>query len=232
MRAALVLALLTLAGAADAKAPTEPVRRTKGWWNTRHAAINTEAVRVKPELIFLGDSITAGWERTGKEVWQRRYGERKAVNMGIGGDETGHLLWRLAHGNVQGIQPRLAVLLIGVNNAFRRDHNAVDIAAGVRAVVRDVRRRLPRTRVLLLAVFPAGARPGRLRGKIAAINRRIAGLADRKHVHYLDIGARFLEKDGRISEEVMFDYLHLTHKGYTIWADAMEPTLHRLLRSR
>jgi beta-glucosidase len=243
MRRAALLALLLLSGAALARgpAPTAPVPRTVKWWHTRHAQITERLKQGDVELIFLGDSITAGWERNGADVWQTYYGKRHAVNMGIGGDETGHLLWRLQRSPLDKIKPKVLVLLIGVNNAFRRDHDAAAIAAGVKAVVATLRRRLPRTKILLLGIFPAGGKPNKVRKKTLAVNRKIKGLADGKRVRYLDIGDRFLEgqsngaggrsgqEDGRISQDVMFDYLHLTEKGYRIWAEALEPTLKELL---
>jgi beta-glucosidase len=237
MRLAVVLAccLVGLAGAACAGVPpTTPVTRKAGWWKASHRQINARVKRGGVELIFVGDSITSGWAREGKAVWDKHYGRRKAANLGIGGDETGHVLWRLTHGNLRGISPKVkvAVLLVGVNNAYRRDHSAAAIAEGIKRIVAELRRRLPRTKVLVLAIFPAGARPGRFREKTGAINKRVAKLADGKMVHFLDIGARFLGKNGHISQEVMHDYLHLTEKGYRIWAEAMEPTLKRLLRAK
>jgi len=224
-------ALLGLAGSACAKGlpPTAPVARKVGWWKARHLRINAQVKRGGVEVIFVGDSITSGWEGEGKEVWKRYYRRRKAANLGIGGDETGHVLWRLTHGSLQGISPGVAVVLVGVNNAYRRGNSAAQIAAGIRSIVVLLRKRLPRTKVLLLGIFPSGARPGRFRQKTSAINTRIARLADGKSVHYLDIGAKFLGRNGHISREVMSDYLHLTEKGYDIWATAMEPTLRRLL---
>jgi beta-glucosidase len=234
-RAAVVLAccLAGLSGPACAGVPpTTPVTRKAGWWRASHRQINARVKQGGVDLVFIGDSITSGWAREGKVVWDRYYGRRRAANLGIGGDETGHLLWRLTHGNLRGISPKVAVVLVGVNNAYRRDHSAAAIAEGIEHIVVELRRRLPRAKVLLLAIFPAGARPGRFRQKTGAVNKRIAKLADGKRVHFLDIGARFLGKNGIISQEVMFDYLHLTERGYRIWAEAMEPTLRRLLRAR
>lgn len=209
-----------------------PAPRRALWWQQKHQRINEEARAAgrKAALIFVGDSITAGWRAEGKAIWQARYGRHRALNLGIGGDQTGHVLWRLEHGNLAGLAPRLAVVLIGVNNAFSRQHSAAQIAAGVGAVVQTLRRRLPGARVLVLGIFPCGqTRTGRLRGKVAAINTLIAGLADGQRVHYLDLGSAFMSRDGSIQQEVMYDYLHLTERGYRIWADAMTPTLTRLL---
>ncbi len=212
-----------------------PKPRRAVWWYKKHERINRE-VRLagrKAQLNIVGDSITEGWRLDGKAVWPRRYARRHALNLGLGGDQTGHLLWRLGHGNLTGLSPRLAVVLIGVNNAFSRAHSARDIAAGIGAVVRKLRSQLPRTQVLVLGVFPCGqTSKGRLRGKVTAINTLAAKLADGKRVHYLDIGERFLQKNGSISQEVMYDYLHLTERGYRIWARALEPSLRRLMGTK
>ena len=104
---------------------------------------------------------------------------------------------------------------------------------GIGAVVRKLRSKLPRTQVLVLGVFPCGQTiKGRLRGKVTAINALAAKLADGKRIHYLDIGEHFLQKDGSITQEVMYDYLHLTERGYRIWARALEPTLKRLMKKQ
>jgi beta-glucosidase len=228
MRLALVLALMLPAAAGAAgPGPSTPVERGADWWHARQRRIAKRLRRGRVDLLFL--SITAGWEREGAAVWRRFYGKRRAVNAGIGGDETGHLLWRLARSPLTDLRPKLVVLLVGVNNAFRRDHSAAGIAAGVAKVVGVLRRGLPHSRILLLGIFPAGARPNKVRAKTRAVNRRIARLADNKRVFYLDLGDRFLGAGGRISTEVMHDHLHLTEKGYRMWAGAMEPTLRRLL---
>lgn len=228
MRLALVL-VLALPLPALARGPTSPVRRGADWWSARHQQIVKRLQQGKVELVFVGDSITSGWEREGAAVWQRFYAKRSAVNAGIGGDETGHLLWRLARCPLKHVRPKLVVLLVGVNNAFRPDHSGAGIASGIARVVGVLRRGLPRSKILLLGVFPAGAGPNKVRAKTREVNRRIARLADHKRVFYLEIGHRFLGEGGRISTEVMHDHLHLTEKGYRIWAGAMEPTIKRLL---
>lgn len=233
----LALSLATLPARADKQkrphAALRPSPRRAVWWYKKHERINKE-VRLagrKARLIFVGDSITEGWRSDGKAVWPRRYARHHTLNLGLGGDQTGHVLWRLDHGNLTGLAPRLAVVLIGVNNAFSRAHTATDIAAGIGAVVRKLHSKLPRTQVLVLGVFPCGQTiKGRLRGKVTAINALAAKLADGKRIHYLDIGEHFLQKDGSITQEVMYDYLHLTERGYRIWARALEPTLKRLMK--
>ncbi|WP_165222699.1 platelet-activating factor acetylhydrolase IB subunit [Aquisphaera insulae] len=203
---------------------TTPVPRDAGWLK-RHESFLKRAREGKIDLLFLGDSITQGWDHN--ETWQRFYGPRHAANFGIGGDRTEHVLWRLAHGEVDVIRPKVVVLMIGTNNTGGESAEA--IAEGVAAIVKDLRKRLPEAKVLLLGVFPRAEKSQPVRGKIAAINERIAKLDDGKSVFYLDIGKSFLEPDGTLTREVMPDLLHLSARGYRIWADAMEPTLWTLL---
>ncbi|MGE3173439.1 MAG: platelet-activating factor acetylhydrolase IB subunit [Planctomycetota bacterium] len=197
----------------------------------RHERINAEvqAHQGACDLIFVGDSITQGWEGKGKEVWAERYGARRALNLGIGGDRTEHVLWRFAHGNLDGIAPKVAVVMIGTNNLGHGSSNAEQTLAGVQRIVAELRARTPTTRVLLLGIFPRGERFNAMRGDILQINQALRRLHDGEHVHFLDIGHVFVEDDGAITPEIMPDALHLSPAGYRRWAEAMEPTLQRLL---
>ena len=136
---------------------TTPAPRNDAWWQQRHESMNARVKKGNVDLIFIGDSITHGWEGGGKDVWQQFYGNRNAVNLGIGGDQTCHVLWRLDHGNIDGISPKLAVIMIGTNNAGNAAQSAEQIAAGVKAIVDKLRTKLPQTKILLLAIFPRGA---------------------------------------------------------------------------
>jgi lysophospholipase L1-like esterase len=204
---------------------TEPAPRSdQGWWMKKHEQFLESVKRGDAEVIFIGDSITQGWEGGGKSIWRRWYEPRKAINLGIGGDQTQHVLWRLDHGEVDGIHPKVAVVMIGTNNTGR--NTPEQIADGVKAIVEKLRSKLPKTKILLLAIFPRDQKPeGEKRRRVKAANEIIAKFDDGKTVKYLDIGDRFIETDGTISKEIMPDYLHLTSKGYRIWADAIEPTL-------
>ena len=194
----------------------------------RHTTINERARQGNVDLIFIGDSITQGWEGNGKDVWKKRYEPRKAMNAGIGGDLTQHVLWRLDNGNVDNLSPKLAVLMIGTNN-FAGD-SAEDIAAGIVAIVRKLRSKLPKTKVLLLGVFPRGELPADpLRAKNVAINSLIKNAGDQRMVHYLEINDKLLKADGSQDRDVMPDLVHLSPQGYEIWADAIEPIVAKLL---
>lgn len=228
--------LVLLAGAGlggcspHSSSAVEPVSRPYDWWQARHLAINERVRGGGADLLFIGDSITHGWEGAGRAVWDRFYAGRNAANLGIGGDCTQHVLWRLDNGNLDGIAPKAAVVLIGTNNWS--ENTAKEIAAGVRAVVEKLRDRLPETRILLLALFPRGDLPEKEQLRLREASRRYSRLAADPMVTFLDIGGVFLDKDGRLPRSVMPDLLHLSETGYELWAGAMEPVLHGLLQEK
>jgi len=210
-------------------ATTPMSRQVDNWWKARHEGFNKRAVAGDVDLLFIGDSITQGWESDGKEAWQKYYGDRKAMNIGISGDRTQHVLWRLDHGNVEGISPKLAILMIGTNNSNGKDNTAGEIADGIKAIVARLREKLPMTKVLILAVFPRGEKPNPQREKIAELNHIVSQLADDKTVFYLDIGKNFLTEDGTLAKDIMPDFLHLSPKAYDLWAKAIEPKVAEVL---
>ncbi len=208
-----------------------PASKSNEFWQTRQAKINERTQQGNIDLIFLGDSITQAWEsaKVQRDIWGPFYGDRKAANMGIGGDRTQHVLWRLNHGNIDDISPKLVVLMIGTNNSNGTDNTAEEIADGIKAIVHTLREKLPSTKVLLLAIFPRGEHPNPQREKNALASELASVLADGMAVHYLDIGEKFLEVDGSLSKKIMPDYLHLSPRGYQIWADAIEAKVAELL---
>ncbi len=213
---------------AAAESTVDPVPRSdKPWWAERHKWTNARVQAGDVGLIFIGDSITQAWEGPGEDVWDYYYGDRKAVNLGFSGDRTQHVLWRLENGNVAGISPEAAVLLIGTNNY--KDNSAGEIAAGITAIVEKLREKLPETEVLILGIFPRGYEPNPYREKFEEINATVAKLADNEKVHYLYFGDAFLEPDGTLPKSMMPDSLHLTSEAYVIWAEEMEPKLAELL---
>lgn len=181
------------------------------------------------DIAFIGDSITQGWEGSGKNVWQKLYGSRKALNFGVGGDRTQHVLWRFENGQLDGLKPKVAVLMIGTNNSNKDDNTEADILEGVQTIVKQMRERLPDMKIVVLGIFPRGQTFSTQRGKILQINQALAKLGDGKMIHYIDFGSELIEKDGSISKELMPDYLHLSERGYEIWGQAIEPKLKELL---
>jgi beta-glucosidase len=212
----------------------------EGNWMKRHESFNERVKQGNVDLIFIGDSITQGWEGNGKAVWEEFYGKRHGVNLGIGGDRTQHVLWRLEQGNIDGINPKLAVLMIGTNNSSA--NTSEQIAEGVKLIVEKLRAKLPNTKVLVLGIFPRGANfdadknkteKGLMDDKNRKVNEGanaiIQKLADNKNVFYLDIGPKFLEPDGTLTRDMMPDLLHLNEKSYRIWAESIEPKVKELM---
>lgn len=214
-----------------------PVSRTGGSINRQTQVLQRAKDNPGPcDIIFVGDSITQGWEqRDGRNVWTNYYGTRKCLNFGVSGDCTQHVLWRFEQGQLNGISPKVAVLMIGTNNSnTNRDgsehYSTSEILEGVQAVVKQMHERLPNTKILVLGIFPRAAKFNAQRGRILQINQALAKVADDKNIFFADIGSHFVEADGSISRSIMPDALHLSEKGYGIWAEAIEPKLKELLK--
>ena len=213
------------------------------WWMPRHRQVLERIDKGNVDLILVGNSITHGWEKSGKEVWDQYYASRNAVNMGFSGDRTQHVLWRLANGEIDGISPRLAILMIGTNNSNKQDNTAEEIADGIKAICAVIRKKLPDTKILMLAIFPRGdavqrkdkTQPASLNSQWAKNNEAsqlAAQIADSEMIYYLDINEVFLDENGVLTREIMPDLLHPREKGYQIWAEAMEPTVKKLMREK
>lgn len=232
--ATLCLALSILSLSAENTA-VQPVAKD-GKWLEFHERFLTQAKQGGIELLFLGDSITQGWHGDGQAVWEKQYAPRHAANFGISGDRTQHVLWRIHNGEVKGIKPKVVVLMIGTNNTGQEKdtgkprNTPPEVIEGVTAVVKALRSKLPKSKILLLAIFPRGQKDTPIRTQLQEINTALAKLDDGKKVKFLDLGPRFLESDGTLPKEVMPDLLHLSKKGYQIWADAMESTLAEMLK--
>ncbi len=226
-RIARVVAAATLSIAACSRGPSTVVPEPRGesWWLDRHRGNLARAREGPVDLLFLGDSITQRWGENA--IWRRYYAPRRAANFGIDGDRTQNVLWRIADGELDAIDPRAVVLLIGTNNLDNAP--TVEIAEGVGAILGEIRRRLPKARILLLGLFPRSRATDPAREKIGEVNARLERLGDGDHVRYLDVGGAFLEPDGSIAREVMPDLLHPGLEGYRRWAEAMEPTLREML---
>jgi beta-glucosidase len=205
-------------------------REHEAWWKERHERANKQAQAGDANLIFIGDSITQGWEGEGAEAWKQYYEKRRALNLGFSGDRTQHVLWRLDHGNIETISPKAAVIMIGTNNSNGNDNTAEEIADGITEIIQKLRAKLPKMKILLLGVFPRSPKPDGQREKLRKVNAIVSRLDDGKAVHYLDIGPKLMNADGSISAEIMPDFLHLSKKGYTIWAESIESKLVELLK--
>lgn len=202
-------------------------------WKQRHEAIVETVKRTQDaRVVFIGDSITHFWEGPGREVWDKYYAPRKAINLGISGDQVQYCMWRLERGELEGLKPRVAVVMISTNNCWGDEFPAEQTVEGIRLLVAQLRKHLPESKILLLSIFPREDLPEAMRAKPAAVSKAISTLHDGRNVFFLDIGKSFLGADGHIPREVMGDLLHPTTAGYRIWAEAMEPTLAKLMGER
>jgi len=211
----------------DVNSATIPASRgDEAWWKQRDNAKRALAKDENFDLVFIGDSITQGWEGAGKEAWEETIGSTPALNLGFSGDRTEHVLWRLTRNQMGPSRPTAAVVLIGTNNTGHLMQSPDEIAAGVEAIVNNLRTKSPKTKIMLLSILPRGADandPMRINNE--KVNAMISSLHDGEHVYYQNINQVFLEPDGTLSTEVMPDRLHLSPEGYRRWAAAIAPTL-------
>jgi lysophospholipase L1-like esterase len=202
------------------------------WWTKRHEDKLAEARQLgkSAQVVFIGDSITHNWEKEGLAVWNRVYKPLNALDLGFGGDRTENVLWRIQHGAVDGLAPKVAVLMFGTNNTGHRQEDPKTTAIGIKRNIDELQQRLPDTKILLLAIFPRGEKPDdKLRQINEQVNAIIAGFADHQKVFFANINQAFLQADGTLSKDIMPDLLHPNEQGYEIWAKAMAPELNKLL---
>jgi lysophospholipase L1-like esterase len=196
-------------------------------WKKRVSKIRTTPGREKSRVVFIGDSITEGWTDVAPLVWETAFKEYLPLSLGIGGDQTQNVLWRMDQGELIGIDPKVVVLLIGVNNIWWGGFTPAETARGISTVVARTHQDLPAAHIIVHGLFPAGRRPDdELRVRIHTTNSLIkTRLIGQKSVSFLDIGQIFLEHDGSIDQAIMHDFLHLTEKGYARWAVALRDPL-------
>ncbi|MEK7951881.1 GDSL-type esterase/lipase family protein [Luteolibacter soli] len=191
-------------------------------WMTFHNGLKEKAAKGGVDLLFIGDSLTLGWD---KELWEKYYAPRNAANFGVGGDGTPQLLWRMEHGGFDGLQPKVVVLMIGVNNVWP-GYPAADTAKGIRVFVEKLKEKMPASKILLLGMLPAFDAGDGIRTYAGEVNKSIAALADGKAVRFLDFGPELLDGSGnRKAGFYQDDRLHLAKPAYESWGMAMEGVL-------
>jgi dienelactone hydrolase/lysophospholipase L1-like esterase len=204
-------------------------------WHKRHAEILRIKHEVDPEVVLIGDSITHMWgglpeepgRANGAGSWNALFGD-KALNLGFGWDRTQNVLWRIDHGELDGLKPKLVVIHIGTNNlAGTKNYEAgtpVQIAEGIRAIGVRVRDTLPEAKIVLMAVFPRGENPDHpMRKPIAEINALLPEIAKGFGAEFVDIGAKLLDDAGVYPKVMAGDFLHPSAQGYEVWAEALRP---------
>jgi lysophospholipase L1-like esterase len=206
-------------------------------WYARHEAVLKVKDRIDPEIIMIGDSITHFWSgepkahnQRGPQAWSRLFGQRRVLNLGFGWDRTQNVLWRLDHGEMDGLHPRYVVVNIGTNNfsgtSNARANTPAEVAEGVRAICARIRSKAPDTRIIVMGVLPRGAKANDpFRSKITELNRLLPELAKLPGITFLDVGAQLLRPNGELPAALADDFCHPTEQGYAIWAAALKPLL-------
>ena len=223
---------------ADASAA---IARTDAPFLKRHDEILARGKTGPVGVLFLGDSITAGWASRA-HIWDRYFGKLEPANFGIGSDRTQNVIWRIENGELDGLHPKVVVLMIGTNNSD--EHTGEEIAAANKKIIAMIQAKSPGTKVLLTAIFPRGARKDaqgvitekqtadatKRMAAITAANTELAKLDNGTTVRFLDVNANFLGQDGKIPWPIMPDQLHPTAAGYQLWAEAMQKPLAEMMK--
>jgi beta-glucosidase len=229
LSATLAALLLTfaLSAVAENTAATPVSREDSPRWTKRHQSMADRLKEGHAGVLWIGDSIVERWEGPGRPLWNRYYRHRDAVNLGISGDRTEHVLWRLDHCNLECVSPKLAIVMIGQNNG--PDNTAEEIAAGNAAIVSLLRQKQPDMKILLLGITFRGEKPNDEQVKLAKTNDILAKMDDGQHVFYMNINHVFLSPDGMIPKTLMPDCEHPNREGCRVWAEAIEPKVAELL---
>ena len=236
MKKLLLVGLVGLTVAAEAAlrsvTPAIPdAEWTKNWWMPRHEQKMKLVQEGGAPIVFVGDSITHFWETKGKSTWAKHFaqGRYRALNLGFSGDRTEHVLWRIAHGELDGYEAKAVVLMIGTNNTghfpFEKEPPE-DTIVGVKAVLDAIRARQPKAKIILSSIFPRDERPnGSNRLRNGVVNKEIAKFADGRTIFWCDFGTDFLAPDGTLPKTMAGDFLHPGPAGYEIWTKAILPYL-------
>jgi lysophospholipase L1-like esterase len=236
-----VIAGLTLAQTAPIPAD-QPVARTDRNSQIAHEQLLEKARSGRIDLYFAGDSITRRWGTSDAQYkdflanWTANFFGWNAGNFGWGADRIQNILWRLQNGELDGVNPKVIVLLAGTNNLGgtppppeEEQARIADITRGIQAVLNVMRQKAPQAVIILMGITPRNDRGAGVAPIIDKINERLAGLADGKKIRYLNINARLADAGGRLFDGMTVDGLHLSVKGYQVWADALKPMLTELL---
>jgi lysophospholipase L1-like esterase len=216
---------------------TRPMPRTDANSQRAHAELIEKAKRGRIDVYFVGDSITRRWGTSDPQYrdllanWNRNFYGWNAGNFGWGADTIQNILWRLENGELDGVNPKVIVVLAGTNNVGTmpgNDAKVDDIAAGIKAIVDVCRKKAPHAVIILTAIFPRNDNIA-VMSTIDKINERIARIADGKMVRYLNLNDKLADEHGKLFDGMMVDKLHPTVKGYQVWADGLKPILTELL---
>jgi len=232
------VAAVALAARAAAQQPADhPVPRSDQNSMTAHEQLLEKAKQGRIDVYFEGDSITRRWAATDYPEmlanWKQNFFGWNAADFGWGADLVQNVLWRLNHGEIDGVNPKVIVLLAGTNNVGNRmpedeEARATDVTRGIQAVLQTLQAKAPRATIVLMAIFPRNDNIA-VMPTIDKINGKLARLADGRRIRYLNINAMLADRSGKLFDGMMVDQLHPTVKGYQVWADALKPILTELL---
>jgi lysophospholipase L1-like esterase len=205
-----------------------------------HRQLLDKAKRGRIDVYFVGDSITRRWGATDPQYkdmlanWKQNFFGWNAANFGWGADTIPNILWRLENGELDGVNPKVIVVLAGTNDVGGQpgnDAKVADIVSGIQAIVDGCQKKAPKAVIILTAIFPRNDNMA-VMPMIDRINDRIARLGDGKKVRFLNVNHKLADKDGKLFDGMMGDKLHPTVKGYQVWADGLKPLLTELLGPR
>jgi lysophospholipase L1-like esterase len=225
----------TPSGAQALEPADKPAPRTDRNSQIAHAELLEKAKKGRIDVYFVGDSITRRWGALDYPEllanWTSNFHGWNAANFAWGADKTQNILWRLENGELEGLRPKVIVILAGTNNVGTQpggDEKVADISRGLKAIVDACRRRVPEATIVLTAIFPRNDNMAVL-PEITRINRYLASLADGRKIRFVDINDKLADESGRLLEGMSADGLHPTAKAYEIWADALKPIFAEIL---
>jgi beta-glucosidase len=220
--------LLGCGQTADNPAAKATDKLSQDWWKARHEQILENNKTKNPELILVGNSILHTLDNTDRTaVWEKYLNRYNAVNMGFSGDRTENVIWRLENGELDGINPKVALLLIGTNNTDGNHYLEItqpeELAAATWKICKIIREKLPDTQILLLGIFPYGYKPNHRDNINKATNKIVSQFpAKDNHIHYRDIGNIFVDENSKVKKSLMPDYLHPNAEGHFLMFQAIE----------
>lgn len=196
-----------------------------GRWMSMHDRFVSDGKGKEPEVVFVGDSLVQLMHQFG--IWRQLFSPLHSLNFGIGGDATQHVLWRLCNGELDNISPKVIILWVGTNN---HGHTAEQICGGIMAIVQVIKNKLPQAHTLVLGLLPRGKMPNPLRERNASVNKLVQeALSSLPYASFLNVDPGFVHSNGSISHQDMYDYLHLTPKGYQAVCEPLHEQIKCLL---
>jgi len=211
--------------------PQNQIWLPKGEWLEKHQILINKTIKYKDsKVIFLGDSITEAWLYEGKVYWNKEFNKYKPLNLGIGGDEIQHLHWRLLNGEGDNTNPNVVVVLIGTNNIGNAGHSGEITIELYSDLLDHIKTKWPRAHILVHTIFPRDRSPrSPFRIEIETVNEALRSWSKEGKFYLLDLYEKFMELDGKISDKIMPDFLHLSKLGYKKWVKNLKPSIEALL---